>query len=251
MEVDKNREWLLKEKYHGEKAPGFFVDCERLTAGEPLAYVIGWQQFLDVKIWLDSQPLIPRTETEYWVGKAIEGRSKDKPIHVLDLCAGSGAVGVAVANALPLARVDFAEKDPRHHATITRNICDNGIDYTQTRIFDGDLFAEIPKGTRYNFIFSNPPYIDPKIDRAEPSVKNFEPHLALYGGQNGMEIIVRIIENAPDYLLPHGQLWIEHEPEHTEAIAIRVKKLYGGRASLGTNQDQYGVERVSVITLLS
>jgi release factor glutamine methyltransferase len=118
-------------------------------------------------------------------------------------------------------------------------------------VFGGDLFEHIPKGTRYNFILSNPPYIDPEVDRAEASVKNFEPHLALYGGVGGMEIIARIIHDASDYLLPHGQLWIEHEPEQTEAIATRVKNLYGERASLGTNQDQYGVERVSVITLLS
>ncbi len=69
----RDEEWLLKEKYDGELgAPGFAADCARLEAGEPLAYVIGWQPFLGLQIWLDSKPLIPRPETEYWVEKLLE-----------------------------------------------------------------------------------------------------------------------------------------------------------------------------------
>ena len=64
-------DWLLNEKYHGEKTSAFFTDCVRLETGEPLAYVIGHIPFLDCTIYLDSRPLIPRVETEFWVEKLI------------------------------------------------------------------------------------------------------------------------------------------------------------------------------------
>ena len=123
--MDKETEWLLKEKHNGEKTSAFFDDCERLKSGEPLAYVIGFVHFLDTKIWLDAKPLIPRPETEYWVKKAIETVCAEELLTILDMCAGSGAIGVAVAKARSLARVDFVEINTSLHSNIIRNICDN------------------------------------------------------------------------------------------------------------------------------
>ena len=69
--MHRDEEWLLNEKYQGERTDEFFADCERLKSGEPLAYIIGHVPFLDATIHLDSKPLIPRTETEYWVKAVI------------------------------------------------------------------------------------------------------------------------------------------------------------------------------------
>lgn len=237
---------MLKEKYNGEKTSVFLTDCARLEAGEPLAYVIGWVSFLDTKIWLDSKPLIPRSETEYWVGNAIAEIMKREKPKVLDLCAGSGCVGVAVAKAIPQARVDFVEIDTGHHANIVRNICDNGIDYTQTRVFGGDLFTEIPTGTVYDAIFTNPPYIDPALDRTDTNVKNHEPHLALYGGKNGTKIIEHILHEVPHYLAPKGQLWLEHEPEQVVLINKIASSL--PYSSIQNLPDQFGTVRYSRLT---
>ncbi len=280
MEQDIN--WLLNEKYLGRKTAGFSADCERLKAGEPLSYVIGWVPFLGCKIWLDSRPLIPRPETEWWVEKAVASISKAIPreslganimeitvprtdlgftrgrssgedsvvqsqaagdISILDLCAGSGCIGVAIAKHVRGAHVTFAEIDPTHLPTIEKNRRKNST-IDRTILLCSDLFEQVA-GT-FDFILANPPYIDPAIDRAEQSVKRHEPHLALYGGQGGIEIIERIIKGARGHLTASGELWIEHEPEHVP-IVTDLAHTHGFTAS--SHSDQFGVLRFSILVL--
>jgi release factor glutamine methyltransferase len=248
--MSKDEQWLLREKFGGEKSAAFFAACERLTAGEPLAYLIGHVPFLGCTIHLDSHPLIPRSETEFWAERFImelQKRQEDvtaRQPHILDLCAGSGCIGVAVAKQVPVARVDFAEVDARHLPTITKNLEVNDIDPTRTTIIKSDLFSNITN--RYTHILTNPPYIDPSLDRAEPSVKTYEPHNALYGGQSGLVYISAILAGAASHLSPSGQLWLEHEPEQTTAIHAMAEI---NNFTISTHQDQYGTERYSILVL--
>jgi release factor glutamine methyltransferase len=280
---NQDEQWLLGEKYDGELCPAYYDDLAQLRTGVPVAYLIGWVPFLGSKIWLDSRPLIPRPETEWWVEKVIEvmgaptettgrgvlaslpqphisergpGRAStpllvgfDHKITVLDLCAGSGCIGVAVAKHIPQAHVTFAELDPAHLPTIEKNAHENlsvnrKVFVSDFPVMQSDVFDKITG--RFDFILTNPPYIDPALDRAEPSVKNHEPHEALYGGQGGMDIITRIITEAPDHLAPSGQLWMEHEPEQAGEIAT-LGATHGFAVS--THPDQYGVMRYSILVL--
>jgi release factor glutamine methyltransferase len=219
-----------------------------LALGEPLGYLIGHTPFLSCTIWLDSKPLIPRPETEYWTEKAIlEINTADTmptPITVLDLCAGSGCIGVAVAVHSPHTQVHFTEIDERHLPTIEKNVLQNAIPRERTTLFHANLFGE--SGTRYDFILSNPPYIDMDLNRTDESVLQHEPYIALSGGLAGLEIIKTIIETAPQHLKPQGQLWLEHEPEQSNAISV-----LGTEAgfTVSTHPDQYGVLRYSILVL--
>lgn len=264
----KNQEtaWLLKEKYQGVESEAFQADCTRLEAGVPLAHLIGSVPFLDCTIHLDSHPLIPRPETEYWVEHAIEtiksqSRRQDlllnteggpaSSLKILDLCAGSGAIGVAVAKAEPTAHVTFAELDPAHIPTIEKNILSNlsinrKVGENEIKIISGNLFENVPPGQKFDFILTNPPYIDAAANTVDSNVVEHEPHLALFGGDSGMEIIARIIAEAPHYLTPIGQLWIEHEPAQVEEMtALALEHGF----SIITHPDQYGVPRFSVLTM--
>lgn len=247
--MPKDESWLLKEKYHGELSEAFFADCKRLALGEPLGYLIGFVPFLHCRISLDSKPLIPRPETEYWVEKAIGsinsmGSQSVNSVRVLDLCAGSGCVGVAVAKHVPQAHVDFSEIDNAHLPTIQKNLSDNNITENRYCITHANLFEGLLGG--YDFILSNPPYIDISRNRTDENVLAYEPYIALSGGLQGMEIIEDIITRAPLYLRLRGQLWIEHEPEQSEII-----KELGEHSNFQTttHKDQYGVERFSVLVL--
>ncbi len=248
----KNQEtdWLLKEKYQGVESEAFQADCAKLKVGVPVAYLIGQVPFLDCTIYLDSHPLIPRPETEYWVEQAINTikTSSTRQDLVLDLCAGSGAIGVAVAKAVPEASITFIELDSTHLPTIEKNLTKNTIIYDSEKyqVLSGDLFTVLPNGQRFNYILTNPPYIDTEANTVDTNVTAHEPHLALFGGEAGMELISKIISHAPQHLLPSGQLWIEHEPAQVEAIAS-LAITHG--FTIITHPDQYRVPRFSVLTM--
>lgn len=237
--------WLLNDKYNGIESDNFYADLKRLESGVPLAYLIGWQPFCGTKIYLDSHPLIPRPETEYWTKFAIDEIQKYKHPRVLDLCAGSGCVGVAVLKAVPDSVVDFVEINESHHATILKNVRENGIDENRVRIFGGSLFEKITTSAgmtpqQYDFILTNPPYIDPNLsDRIGAGVREYEPEIALFGGDSGMELIREILAGIPQFLKPGGVLTIEHEPEQAE----KIQELLPG---IIPQKDQFGVVRFSV-----
>lgn len=248
------KEFLLKEKYAGTKTPEYEADVARLDAGEPLAYVIGFVPFLDCKIFLDSRPLIPRTETEFWVERVIRevlgarfqvlGGGETKKI--LDLFAGSGCIGVAILKHIPNAEVDFGEIDTRHFPTIEKNVRENGINEARTKIIHTDVWNGIDAS--YDFVFANPPYLaKSRQERIEKSVLEHEPIEALFADEDGFSLIRKLIEGADAHLTPEGALYIEHEPEHTEILKKYAEEC-GFRAE--TKKDQYGVLRYSIIRKL-
>lgn len=247
--LSQEEDWLLNEKYKGEKSEAFFTDLTRLQAGEPLAYIIGSIPFLDCVIHLDSKPLIPRTETEFWTEaliKEIKSTKMPSP-KILDLCAGSGAIGVAIAHSIPNSLVAFSEIDVNHLDTIKKNCLLNNIPVERFAVVAGDLFSTIGDTlAKFDFIVSNPPYINPKrADQTEDSVKKYEPALALYGGVDGMDLIIKIINQAPEHLNQGGQLWLEHEPEQVEAIFEVAQDKF----LVTTHKDQYRTPRFTQLVL--
>ncbi len=207
--------------------------------GEPEAYRIGWVPFIHTEIYLDSKPLIPRTETEYWVDLVIKEikQSGIREPRILDLCAGSGCIGVAVLKEIPEAFVDFVELEEKHHSTILKNIRMNNLDEDHSRIFGGNLFKNVED--HYDFILSNPPYLDPALqDRIQPTVALYEPELALYGGVGGLALIDKILAKVGEHLTSRGTLYLEHEPEHVSHLA--ESPLYQE-----TMNDQFGRPRFS------
>lgn len=271
--MTKEEKWIFDEKYagntEGAQSTDFLNDCKRLETGEPLAYIIGSIPFLNSIIFLDSKPLIPRPETEFWTEKAIEAinarakfpyrgstsvsqiaemKGHASHLEILDLCAGSGCIGVAVAKTISEAKVTFGEIDPIHLPLITKNLKINHIiddmNTTLHAVVQSDLFENIT-GT-FDFILTNPPYIDAKANTVEKSVEDNEPSLALFGGTGGFEIIEKIITNAQNYLNPLGELWIEHEPSQVAQIQTLGQSL---GFMVITHNDQYDIPRYTTLVL--
>lgn len=163
---------------------------------------------------------------------------------MLDLCAGSGCIGVAVAKQVPSASIDFTEIDEQHVETILKNCITNDIDSEHVQVLIGNLFERCTK--KYHFILSNPPYIDKALNHTDASVIENEPHIALYGGAEGLEIIKQIISEAAAYLLPDGVLYIEHETQQADAI---MKLGSAHHFHTTTHSDQYGMPRYSTLRM--
>lgn len=234
--------WLLEEKYGGTRTPAFEADCKRLASGDPLAYVIGFQPFLGLKIFLDSKPLIPRPETEWWVEEMLSKTGEAAgPFRFLDLCAGSGAIGCAALACLPSTCVYFGEIDSAHEPTIRKNISENNLDTSRADIRIGDLFEPFGEMT-FDLIAANPPYI-PNARILPESVSRFEPERALRAGGDGLSVIRRIAERLPKHLAPGGAAYIECDSAHAAAACA----LFSARElAAHIENDQYDAPRVIV-----
>lgn len=203
---------------------------------EPEAYKFGWIPFLDLRIELGSRPLIPRPETEWWTEQLIE-KIGDRPLRVLDLCAGSGAIGLAILSKCKNAQVSLGELVPEHVEQIKENIAVNAINAGRARVEVSDLFTAFT-GKTFDIIATNPPYI-PDDRVLDESVSKWEPREALRAGPDGLDLIRRIAQEAPSYMKPGGQLWCEVDSERGE----EAKELFT-RADL--HNDQYGRPRILV-----
>ncbi len=238
-----DKDALIRDKHKGDTSANIRNDLERLSSGEPLAYVIGWIPFLGLRINLDSHPLIPRPETEWWTEELIKHINADKEeVRVLDLCAGSGAIGLAIEKYCPKAKVFFGEIDPAHLALIQENRALNELSLSREDIRESDLFESF-KGESFDIIATNPPYI-PEDRKLEKSVTDHEPAKALYAGNDGLSIIRKILIQAPDHLRPQGELWMECDIENVlEAKDLTVSN---GATNAEIRKESYGRERILV-----
>ena len=183
---------------------------ERRMAGEPVAYLIGEWEFYGLPLDISQDVLIPRTDTEVLAEQAIAYIQQLGECRVLDLCAGSGCVGLAIAAQAPQARVVLGEIDDSALKICRQNIRRNSLSARVTPIQMDAREKPARSLGEFQCIISNPPYI-PTGDIAglEPSVRDYEPHMALDGGADGMDFYRAITEQWKEALAPGGRLYFE------------------------------------------
>lgn len=185
----------------------------RRMTGEPVQYIMGKACFMGFDFKVNPQVLIPRPETEILVEKAIEKLSlisnKLPDLKILDIGTGSGCIAIALAKFFPEARITAIDVSPSALEVARENAKSNQVE-KKIIFLQSNLFASYElRAMNYELIISNPPYISAEeFERLEPEVK-FEPHLALDGGGDGLEIYRRIIKDAHLYLKASGFLILE------------------------------------------
>ena len=183
--------------------------AQRVLDGEPLAYIIGSWDFYGLTLTVTPDVLIPRDDTMAVVDLVLEQRLPEAP-RILDLCTGSGCIGLALAKQIPQARVTLADLSQDALKIAKKNVTDHHLSGRVTCVrADATQPADRFLG-QFDLIVSNPPYITgPDMKTLQPSVRCYEPHMALYGGEDGLLFYRAICENFDAALRPGGYLAFE------------------------------------------
>jgi release factor glutamine methyltransferase len=210
----------------------------RRARREPLQYILGSQEFMELDFEVSPAALIPRCDTETLLAEAVK-RSKDA-IKILDIGVGSGCIAVTLALKLPGSQVCGVEQSADALTLAKRNAAKHGVNVT---LVQGSLF-EPYNGVCFDMIVSNPPYIPTgEFDSLQPEVRDFEPREALDGGVDGLDFYRSIIPDATDHLNPGG--WLLFEVGIGQAKRVLELFTQTGRfEELFTTKDPAGIERV-------
>ena len=213
-----NREFVLPP----EQAEQIKAMVERRCRREPLQYILGNQSFMNLKLRTDSRALIPRPETELLAEHCIRLIKKDyprfAPFRLLDIGTGTGALALGIAKAASNVRAVGVDISPDALELAKENCGLCGLEERVT-FLQSDLFSAV-EGQVFDGIVSNPPYIPTRVvPELMPEVSRFEPHIALDGGEYGMDFYQRIIPQAAYFLKSGG--FIALEAEHFQFDAIK------------------------------
>ncbi|GAA1000742.1 putative protein N(5)-glutamine methyltransferase [Subtercola frigoramans] len=193
---------------------------DRRVSGEPLEYILGWAEFCGRRVGVRPGVFVPRRRSEYLVELALEESRSSDPLVVLDLCCGSGALGLAVARERPDAVLVSVDVDPSAVACARQNLTGVG------EVFEGDLYDAVPERLRgrVTTLLVNAPYVPTEsIELMPPEARLYEAHVALDGGGDGLDVQRRVAKGAADWLIEGGSLFIE-----TSALqAERTAALFG------------------------
>ena len=186
--------------------------AERVATRKPAAYLVNRAYIQGVPFYVDERVIVPRSFigelllTAFAEDNALTG-DPQTVARILDLCTGGGSLAVLAARVFTKASVDAVDLSPGALAVALRNVEEHGLS-DRVRLIEGDLFAPI-LGERYDLILANPPYVDAEALANFPPEYAAEPRIAHAGGADGLDLVRRILSDAPDYLTPQGALICE------------------------------------------
>ena len=220
---------------------------KRAGGHETVAYLTGKTEFYSLELNITSDCMIPRPETELLVQRAIEFlRTRCGMQFVCDLCTGSGCVAVAIAKNFPEARVIATDISAAALDVAARNVAKHQLTERIT-LLQGDLFEPLVRPLdveQFDLIVCNPPYVSAaEYEALDKNVKDYEPKIALYAGDDGLDIYRRIIEKADQFLKPGAALMLEIGYAQGPAIRTMLEQT-GALGEIKTEKDFHDNDRI-------
>lgn len=221
-------------------ADRFYDMCRRRASGEPSAYITGVKEFMSLEFEVNKNVLIPRPETEMLVEMVCE-KYQSKDINIIDICTGSGAIACSVAHFLPKAKVTATDISDAALEVALKNAQKNKVD-NRVHFVKSDALKKICIPARFDLVLSNPPYIESSvIDTLETCVKDYEPRLALDGGNDGLIFYTKIVDNIKSILNPGGELMFEIGCNQGKAVSDIMSTAF---TDIRIIKDLAGLDRV-------
>lgn len=221
----------------------FYKGLERLMKGEPIDYVLGYRWFYDSKIFVDETVLIPRSETEELVNNILMDVDEyfDQP-SIVDVATGSGAIAIALAKDLNL---ELDASDLSHEALklARKNAIENKV---KVNFYEGDMLDPIIElNKKYDILVCNPPYIK-EVEDVDHAVLDFEPHMALFGGDDGLYFYRKVFEKAHYVLKEQSMMAFEIGFDIGEAL-VKLAREFFPESKVQLKQDIHGLDRMLFI----
>ncbi|MBE7013250.1 MAG: peptide chain release factor N(5)-glutamine methyltransferase [Ruminococcaceae bacterium] len=218
-------------------ADTFFSYVKRRAEGEPIAYIINEKEFMSLPFYVNPSVLIPRPDTEHLAALAIDLVKKENYTRIADFCTGSGALAVSVSVNCPEVKVTGYDISPEALDVAVKNKKTHNAGNVDFKILD--VINDLDKiNDKYDMVISNPPYISrDEMQLLDKTVGEWEPHLALFGGEDGLDFYRVISSFADVFLKEDGVLAFEVGHTQAEDVAlimsrnfcdIKIKKDYGG-----------------------
>lgn len=180
----------------------------RIEERQPLAYLLGRWWFAGYEFLLRPGVVVPRSPISELLDNEMSPWLTRMPARILDLCSGSGCIGIAAALTWPDARVDLTELDPATAELARENVALHGLE-ARVSVWEGSLFEPLPAERRYDLILTNPPYVDAQDMATLPVEHQHEPALGLAAGVDGLDLVRPIVEMRADWLTDAGVLVCE------------------------------------------
>lgn len=244
----------MLEKVNLEKQIEYEKQIEKIKEGMPIQYITHSQEFMGLEFYVDENVLIPQPDTEIVVEVALKlineklvykNLEETRKICILDLCAGSGCIGISLAKNLDNANIVLSDIQEKALEVAKKNVQQNELE-NKIKIVKSNLFENLPQNT-YNIIVSNPPYIETDIMQELSKEVRKEPKIALDGGKDGLFFYNKILEEAYKYLKKNGYVVLEIGYNQANLVLKIAKQAKNWKAiTLQAIKDLGGNDRVLI-----
>lgn len=218
---------------------------QKIVQGIPLQYITNTQEFYGLHLYVNENVLIPQPDTEILVEEVVNIAKREESTSILDICTGSGAIGIALASNVTNAQITMTDISEKALEIAQRNAIENQV-IEKVKLVQSNLFEKV-EGT-FSIIVSNPPYIETKVIPTLSKQVQKEPSIALNGGEDGLYFYRKLIEEAPKYLKQDGYLCMEIGYNQKDVV-LKLIRENGNYQQIYSKKDLSGNDRIIVATI--